>query len=219
MKHKKVDKMLNESLNSHKPTEKVLYEANAYIKNEQQYKTVQKRKKVQKWIFAIATCIIVAIVLGIYLPLFINGSHSDDKYYISSNALKIETFSSIRDYEELNEVKYYHWDDEECLIYKSKQTNDVIFIQESYTIPEEYKADSLTLNIVLEQYLSYTIQDLEIYYNLSNIYTVNDLEITYENFKDNLYYFSFTYNNNYYCIEIEADTIDFAKELINLFFE
>ncbi|MFA6866955.1 MAG: hypothetical protein WCR54_05510 [Clostridia bacterium] len=213
MKYKKIDKMLYESLNSNKPSEEVLNKAKAYMNIEQK---IVKRKIAPRYIFATATCFVLLAVLSVFLPMFINGSHSDDMYYISSGELTCIEILSIKNSEEIENPLYYNMDVKDSFVYKNKETNGIVYFKENYIISDEYEASSLTLNIVTEKNLQYTIQDLDIYYNLSQTYLIDNLEINYRNYEDNLYYFSFNYNGNNYFISIVADNERTAKDLISL---
>jgi|GEM_PF-4677644 len=210
MKYKKVDKMLFESLNSAKPSDKVLDQAKAYMLHEGAHRS----KRNYKWLYATASCAVIVVLLTVLIVHFAKGYHSADKFFIPSNSLKTEELSSIKSVYGENGVLYYDFEVQDCKAYKDKKTNNIIYIAESYLLPPSSNATMLTVYLVEESYISYTIEDLELFNNLSNTYTYKDTQISYEEL--DIFYFSFKYGDFCYNFSVSAPNEAAAKDLVNL---
>ena len=97
MKRNSVEKTINASLNSLKPSNNIVLKAREYMKNDKT-STKYRKNSIIKWSVAIASSLCVIITLAVILPImFTNKYYGDDPRFISNGRTREVEFTSISD--------------------------------------------------------------------------------------------------------------------------
>lgn len=205
-----VEKEINKSLNSIKPSKGVISEAKIYMEKENASKT--SKNKIFKYSFTAFSCICIIILLSIFLPTLFKHNAEDSRFIASSEIIS-ENSSSINDYEDQNILKF-NFQSYDCEKYILKSTNEILYFKETYSVPSDYNASSLIEIVVLPLYTDKVIQNLEDYMYLNNSYTLGDIIINYEEISNNNFCFAFDSDGYKYYIIVNDTNFLNAKTLL-----
>lgn len=212
MKKKSVEEKISASLNSIIPSQNVTAAAREYMSKNTSTK-ISSKNKAFKYGIATVSSICIIIVCIILLPILINGANTEDPRLIETKEIYEKEFSSIKDYNEQSLLSI-NLPSKECKQFILKETNEVLYIMESFIAPNDINASQIEEIIIMKEYNDKIIQSIEDYMYLDNSYVLNDWSIKYEEISSGSYCFSFEYEKYIYCIIIYDTDIITAKTLV-----
>lgn len=217
MKNNKMDKLLNEGLNSLKPNEEVLNKAKSFMQenisfSEEKHKI--KKKYVYKYVVSSFICVFIIAFLVTYLSIVLKSSYSKDPNFNSNNSVIEEEIGTIKDF--YSNALTFNFNISNCKQYRKKDSNSLIYAKQSY---EKQNVDEdlsylVDLYIINPAFSNKTIEALEPYNYLEKNFTHKNIKINYGSVGDSLVAFSFENNSYSYFVVFNGIEEPLAKEIL-----
>lgn len=204
MKRNSVEKTINASLNSLKPSNNIVLKAREYMKNDK-ISTKYRKNSIIKWSVAIASSLCVIITLAVILPImFTNKYYGDDPRFISNGRTREVEFTSISDYSD--EILSFSFEKSECKKIILNETNELLYIIESFSPDEGTKASKIEEIVVMKEYTGKVIQSIEKYMYMNDECIIDNMICHYKEISNGVFSYSFSKNDyQYYIVIYETD--------------
>lgn len=209
-KNKKIKNRIDETLNSQKPSRKVLDNALSEMDASNKVKKYSKKRKIA--IALVSACFMLLISI---IPLIYSMNKMDDHFV--ETTLKAKTIVSIENYvnENVDKLKggllYYDYQVLESLLFQDG--NKDVYISEKYQVDEAV----IYLNVLLSSVDLKVFDDLKIQDGISNTVIMESISVKYNYYaKEKKFSGEFIYGEYNYLLNINGIDENLAKEYVSI---